>query len=236
MFRLLSIISIIPIILTGCSSTPESLEVKEGVQLVNYKQASAQPEQQRGKLALWGGVIASINNQAESTVLQITQFRLTARGEPVVEDNSEGRFLVYVEGFLDPMIYQVGRRFSVIGQLGGIEPGDVGDYTYEFPVLHADGFHLWPEQNTTVTQVDVWPRHGHLSWGIWPFHSYYGPTPYRTRIITRHADRRSSNVVNSFMNNDSTKPMKQTKPAKKQKKQFSPVPERDYRPSKKVEP
>lgn len=232
--------ALLTITVSGCKTLPENLQVDQNAELISYSQVMAQPEQQKGKIALWGGVIASVENKTDATVIEVTYLPLSNNGRPRNTDDSLGRFRVYVKGFLDPMVYGVGREFSVVGQLGGIENGAVGEQAYSFPVVYADDFYLWKEKSTTVTHVDVWPRYGaYWGWRAWPF-DYY--RPYRTRVITRHRGIRSHNVVNhsntSSGNNVSSNTPKQSKNVPvsgKKRPTFSPIPDREYKPKKRIE-
>jgi outer membrane lipoprotein len=144
--------------MAGCTTVPDSLQVAEEVQLVDYPEVVSSPQQSIDKLARWGGVIAEIENQSDVTMLELVFYPLRSYGKPLVSDESIGRFRVYVDGFLDPMVFAKGRLATFTGQVLGVEDGLVGEQKYVFPTLHSQGYHLWKDvQKVDVSAVYVWP-------------------------------------------------------------------------------
>jgi outer membrane lipoprotein len=165
--------------MVGCSTVPDSIQVTEENQLVDYPQVAANPEQNKDKLARWGGVIAEIENQPDMTMLELVFYPLRSYGRPVVSDESIGRFRVYVDGFLDPMVFAKGRSVTFTGKVLGIEDGLVGEQKYVFPALHSQGYHLWKDvQSVDISAVYIWPYSHWYGWRPSPF--YYSPY-YRYR-------------------------------------------------------
>lgn len=145
------------LLLVGCSTFPEKIQVEDKSVLVSYEDASSKAEQVKGKMLRWGGAIAKIENKADSTLLEVVYFPLTSYGKPIAGDESMGRFRIYVNGFMDPMIYQVGRLMTFTGQLNGLEDGLVGEQKYVFPVVQSEAYYLWKDvQNINVTGVHLW--------------------------------------------------------------------------------
>lgn len=113
----------------------------------------------------WGGVIARVDNQPAETWLEIVEHRLEDFGRPAITDNSAGRFLAQIPGFLDPTIYAVGRSITVVGLLTDATAGRVGEYRYTYPVVMVETHHLWSERRPP--EVIYMPD---------PF--WYGPGPF----------------------------------------------------------
>ncbi len=67
-------------------------------------------------------------------------------GEPVAADDSLGRFMVRVEGFLDPAIYRPNRDVTVYGSLEKPIEQTVGERPYTFPVVRSRTPYLWPDE------------------------------------------------------------------------------------------
>ncbi|WJG08208.1 Slp family lipoprotein [Aliiglaciecola sp. LCG003] len=175
------------ILLSGCVSVPESVQVDKNVELLSYEKASADPEGNLDKMARWGGVIAQIENLPDATMLEILHYPLRTYGRPIISDQSIGRFRVYVDGFLDPMVFQKGRAVTVAGKLIGVEEGTVGEHKYVFPTLQSTGYHLWKE----IERVEVSTIH------MWPYQSYWGfpYRPYHQRIIIRGGQRQTQGAA-----------------------------------------
>lgn len=172
---------LIVLFLASCSTIPERIALPEGTNLVSYEDASAKSEQVKGQLTRWGGVIAKIENKAEQTTFEIVYYPLKSYGRPMIGDESMGRFRVYVNGFMDPMVYQVGRAMTFSGEFSGLEEGLVGEHKYVFPTLQANGYYLWQQiQQVDVTSIHVWP---YDYWGGWY------PRPYHRSVVIRSGAR-----------------------------------------------
>jgi outer membrane lipoprotein len=187
--------------LGGCSTIPENLQVTDGTNLVSYQDAASKAEQVKGQTARWGGVIAKVENKADSTMLEMVYYPLRSYGRPISGDESMGRFRVYVNGFMDPMIYQKGRSMTFTGELTGLEDGLVGEHKYVFPSMSSSAYHLWKNvQNVDVTRIHVWP------YDYW--HGWY-PRPYHRRLIIRGSSSSHSGKASS---SGSTKPKPISRP------------------------
>jgi outer membrane lipoprotein len=196
--------------LAGCSTIPESIQLEDETNLLSYQQVSAGPEQAAGNKVRWGGVIARVDNLKQNTRLEMLYYPLKGYGRPITSDESAGRFRVYIDGFLDPMVYKTGRLLTVIGEVGGSESGTVGEHEYVFPVINASGYHMWKNiDRVTVSTIGV-------GMGYWPgyYSSWYGwhLWPYHQRMIIR-----SSNASRDWSTNsgsaDSPRPRSDSSPS-----------------------
>ena len=150
-------------VINGCSTVP--IEIRnasvENVQLIDVKSNIAAHS---GKKVRWGGEIASIKNTDDKTIIEIVQFQLNSRGMPKKNGLSTGRFMVTVEKFLEPVVYQSKRLFTAVGTLDGQLSGVIGEKSYSFPIVDADYFYLWPEKSSRDD------RYGYL----YPYAGSYG--------------------------------------------------------------
>jgi outer membrane lipoprotein len=95
-----------------------------------------------------------------------------------------GRFRMTVKGFMDPMVYKVGRLMTFTGKLGELQKGLVGEHNYVFPSAQVEGYYLWKNvQRIDVTAVSLWHQ------DYW--HGYY-PRPYHRRYFIRATNNSSS--------------------------------------------
>ena len=181
-FSLVFVLSLL--VLAGCSTVPDSVQLPENTEGLPYGTVMTKPDSYQGAWVQWGGVIASIENRAEQTMIEMVYYPLRAYGRPIVGNESMGRYRVYVNSFLDPMVYRKGRAMTFSGNLAGVEEGTVGEHKYTYPKVMAKGFHLWDDiKQVDVTTISVWP---HPYWGGWhsgwrSWHSW----PYRQRVIIR---------------------------------------------------
>lgn len=175
------------LLLVGCSTFPDKLQVEDSTQLITYEDAASKAEQVKGKLLRWGGAIAKIENKPDSTVLEMVYYPLNLYGRPVSGEESMGRFRIHVSGFMDPMVYQVGRLMTFTAELNGLEKGLVGEHEYVFPTATVKDYYLWKD----VQRIDVSGVH------IWPHQYWYGhyPRPYHRGLIIRASNRHNNNKV-----------------------------------------
>ncbi len=140
--RILSLVSLFT--LAACSSTQPSL-YNTSADEISYQQVMQDVNSYQGETVRWGGVIASRSNGEKFSELTIVQFPLARYGKPITTEQSDGRFVVYSENFLDPMIYEVGKLVTVIGQVKETQTQKVDQKTLTLPVIHLLDNHLWPE-------------------------------------------------------------------------------------------
>ncbi|MEP2653145.1 MAG: Slp family lipoprotein [Paraglaciecola sp.] len=164
---------------TGCASFPEALQMEDDSQLVSYQDAASKAEQVKGRTIRWGGAIAKIENKSESTVLEMVHYPLTAYGKPISRDESIGRYRITINGFMDPMVYQVGRLMTFTAELNGLEEGLVGEHNYVFPSATALQHHLWKNiQRVNISSVSIWPHGFGFGYG-------YHSRGFHNRVILR---------------------------------------------------
>ncbi|KXI28666.1 Slp family lipoprotein [Paraglaciecola hydrolytica] len=162
---------LLALLVSSCATVPDKIQLPEGTPLVSYEDAASQADSKIGQKARWGGVIAKIENKAEQTVLEVVFYALRSNGRPTSGDESIGRFRVYVGGFMDPMVYKVGRSMTFTGDFSGVEEGLVGEHKYVFPTLQASAYYLWKDiQQVDVTSVHVWPYDYWSGWYPRPYH------------------------------------------------------------------
>ena len=177
------------ILLAGCSTFPEKLQLEDTTQLVIYEDAASKADQVKGKMLRWGGAIAKVENKQDSTVFEMVYYPLNGYGRPISGEESMGRYRIHVNGFMDPMVYQVGRLMTFTAELNGLEKGLVGEHEYVFPTANVSAYYLWKN----VQRIDVSSVH------VWPYQYWYGhyPRSYNRGLIIRSSNRNSGHRVNS---------------------------------------
>lgn len=192
---------LVALFLVGCSTFPDTLVLDDSTQLVTYEQASSNAEQVKGQMLRWGGAIAKVENKPDSTVFEMVYYPLNGYGRPISGEESMGRFRISVNGFMDPMVYQVGRLMTFTGQFNGLENGLVGEHKYVFPSARLKSFYLWKNvQRIDISGVHMWPHE------YWYGYGYY-PRPYYRGMIIRGSSGRTSTSGNSNHRVNATKPV-----------------------------
>ncbi|MGH8478746.1 MAG: Slp family lipoprotein [Gammaproteobacteria bacterium] len=132
--------------LGACQSTVP-IEIRESpVSSPPLTEAREKVRAFEGVRVRWGGTIVSVKNRENDTLIEILGKALGSDGEPVAADDSLGRFMIRVEGFLDPAIYRPSRDATVYGSLEKPIERAVGERPYTFPVVRSQTLYLWPDE------------------------------------------------------------------------------------------
>ena len=115
----------------------------------------ARPEASRGRTMVLGGEILHVTPKPSGTEVEVLERPLGRQDRPEETDESRGRFIVVMDGFLDPAIYGPGREVTVVGDVEGVTPRPIGEVTYTFPLLRGRYLHLWPKRQR-VAYGPVW--------------------------------------------------------------------------------
>jgi len=138
------------LLLSACSSLPESLKTDNTNLVTDYSQWQSNTAASNGEVRL-GGVIAKVTNLENQTRVEVVNLPINSTGRPDIDMEPKGRFVGYISGFADPVTLSEGRLITLLGQSAGREENQVGDYSYDFPVMKVKGFHLWRIEETVVT-------------------------------------------------------------------------------------
>ncbi len=168
-------------LLAACAS-PVPQMIREAPPVgVSLAETRARGDAARGTRVRWGGTVAGLENRATETWIEIVERALAADGQPRTDDQTGGRFLARVEGFLDPAIHATGRSITVAGTVEGFLTRAIGAYPYTYTVIKAEGFYLWPlPERETFYREPYWP-HGYDPWYPWHPGGYPWPWPYPYR-------------------------------------------------------
>ena len=102
-------------------------------------------EQYKGRTVILGGYILETNNLESETILKVLQVPLRIGEEPGTKDRSEGRFIVYNKGFLDPEVYSKDRAITVAGRIIGATVEKIGNDQIQYLKIENRDIYLWPE-------------------------------------------------------------------------------------------
>jgi outer membrane lipoprotein len=131
-------------VLLGCASTPE-FDTSQVDRSLTPQSVIAEPEVSRDKVALWGGTILDTRNLKDGTQIEVLAYPLNASSQPRLESKPLGRFIIKHSGYLEPTTYAQGRQLTVLGSISGSQSGQVGETTYNYPVISDSQLHLWPQ-------------------------------------------------------------------------------------------
>ena len=139
---------------------------------------AADPDAYKEKKVILGGVIAQTTTRTGETELEIVQKPLDSANMPETTDRSEGRFLVIVDRFLDPLIYKKDRKITVAGEVVGSQVRKLDNLDYRYPVIKSQEIKLWPETKSRVPVFLGIGVGGGYGWGGPYGYWGYGPGPF----------------------------------------------------------
>ncbi len=161
----LTISAFMALVLSACVSPSPSGEVS-----IASVQDIQQGNAETGLSLRWGGTIAKVHNKQDLTILEIVSRPLLRSGRPRHNDQTDGRFLAEVSGFLDPQIVSVGRDISVVGTVNRVEKGQVGEADYQYPVMTVFNYRIWEKLNE-LDPKHIYPHYRERDrfWHDWPY-------------------------------------------------------------------
>tara|TARA_Y100001956_G_scaffold79903_1_gene94107 strand:+ start:1899 stop:2453 length:555 start_codon:yes stop_codon:yes gene_type:complete len=141
------------ILLSACSTLPDNLKSEDPLLVTNYATwLSAQQSQPQVRL---GGVIAKVTNLKDKTRVEVVNLPINSNGKPDISQEPQGRFIGYIDGFVEPVSFAEGRLITLLGEGREGEKGSVGEHEYTYPVMQVEGFHLWRiEERVRTQEVD----------------------------------------------------------------------------------
>ena len=153
------------LILAGCASYPDSVQVAEGTALVAFEEVQKEDERYIGQKARWSGVIAGVKNRSDKTQLDVLYYDSSNSGRPQIKDEPAGRFRVLVDGFLEPEVFKKGKSITALGEIKAKETEKIDEYEYVYPTLTNAKLHLWKKlkEPAKVEFYYGWPGH-HPRW------------------------------------------------------------------------
>jgi outer membrane lipoprotein len=141
--RKLNLVIIAIAILGGCASKPPAAISKIPPENPSLTRVRMDVDSFIGTEVRWGGVIGKVENRATHTWIELVRQKLRDDGKPRADDRSDGRFIASFEGFVDPVVYEVGRPLTVVGTIEAKTERPIGEYDYLFPIVAVEGSYLW---------------------------------------------------------------------------------------------
>ncbi len=130
--------------ISSCATVISREVMQEVDQGVRFEEILKDPEAYQGRVVLLGGEILKTENFPDKTLLVVIHRPLKSGKKPTTKDESKGRFIVSVSGFLDPEIYRRGRKVTVAGSVTGKEVRRLDERELIYPVITKRELYLWP--------------------------------------------------------------------------------------------
>ncbi len=136
-------------LVVGCATGISQQSRSKVTYMGTFSELQKTPDSYVSEVVMLGGKILEIKVSSTSSELTVLQLALGRSGRPANLDQSEGRFLVRSEQFLDPATYQKGMLLTVVGILKGSRIRAIGSLDYVYPIVEAIEIKLWPKKIQT---------------------------------------------------------------------------------------
>ncbi len=132
----------IALALVACAPAPIYKAAPTAV-IVTPMQVSQTPERYTSGDVIWGGRIVQVTNLSDHSEVEVLAYPLDGSQRPKANDSGNGRFIVAMSGYVEPLDYPSGSLITVSGKLNGSRAGKVGEADYVFPLVSAVQSHVW---------------------------------------------------------------------------------------------
>lgn len=168
------------LLLSACTSMPPDIRNFSATD-IPYQLIAQNTDAYKDTPIRWGGTVIEIENEADSSLMQVLFYPLNRHGYPQTDQPGEGRFAVRTSEFLDPAIFIKGTEVTVTGSVKENIERTVGNKTIHIPLITAKAIHLWPlsyrEDNLYWnSRYRYGPYPGYYGYPFF-YNGYY--TPYR---------------------------------------------------------
>ncbi len=144
--RNISILICLLSLITTVSCTVISRQVRSEAETpVNFRTLIEEADEYSDRTVILGGYILETKNLASETILKVLQVPFRVGEEPDSRDLSQGRFIVYYNGFLDPEVYAKDRAITVAGRVMGSAVEKNGEEHIQYLKIETREIYLWPE-------------------------------------------------------------------------------------------
>jgi outer membrane lipoprotein len=179
---------ILSLMFLSCSPVLNREYMREGSREVSFQLLRENPEAQKGRLFILGGVIVRTKFTAAGSQIEAMYVPVNGSGYFKESGRSEGRFLAVLpedRTMLDPEVYSRGRRVTLAGEFVELQSGWIGEMEYVYPVFEIKQIYLWPMENpyypAPYYYYDPWfypyPYYYWDPWWSYPYYYRYYPAP-----------------------------------------------------------
>jgi outer membrane lipoprotein len=162
-------------LITPISCTVISDQVRsEAESPVPFRTLMEDADQYHGRMVILGGYVLETKNLASETILKVLQVPFRVGEDPDSKDLSQGRFIIYYNGFLDPEVYAKDRAITVAGRVMGYVVEKIGEEHIQYLKIGTREIYLWPEYMNRPSYYyrRPYPRYGH-GYPNYPYSFWY---------------------------------------------------------------
>ncbi|MCL5975061.1 MAG: Slp family lipoprotein [Gammaproteobacteria bacterium] len=170
------------VLLSGCSNVPKQISTAP-VDDIQLNEIKGQVDSFSAQQVRWGGEVVSVENNNDSSIIQVVQYPLNHYGKPITNQPSDGRFLAKTTEFIDPVVYKEGTILTFTGTLNGEAVRMVDKKELSMPVINVSTMYKWQPYRTVQRDPFYDPFYYN---GFYPYHGYYNRYWYHPRFGYRY--------------------------------------------------
>jgi len=121
----------------------------------SFTSLQADPDRHVGATTLLGGRVIATTPTDGGTEIVTLQLPIGSNDRPRDGDDSQGRFILKTQQFIDPALYPKDTLISVVAKLTGSEQRMIGEMAYRYPVLSIVEIKKWPPPETTGPRFHI---------------------------------------------------------------------------------
>ncbi len=107
-----------------------------------------------GALLTWAGKVQAVENLPSRTRIEVLSYPANSKRQPITEQRATGRFIVDMEGFLEPRDLMPGTPVTVQGRYLKTKEGKVGQAPYRYPLISGEKLDVWRSKVTERRSSD----------------------------------------------------------------------------------
>ena len=130
----------------ACASVISETLIRQSDPAIAFSDLVRHPENYRGKLVILGGTVISVENPPLANRVKVLQRPLGGAMEPVMNDQTSGRFILIGDKPFDAKEFAIGRKITVAAAVVGSEEQPLDATTYRYPLLRLKEYHIWPQR------------------------------------------------------------------------------------------
>lgn len=135
------------VVLIGCTSIPDELQIGNHAQLISFTNVS---DESVGETVRWGGVITELSRQNGVVKGTVTQYPLVESGQPTFSLGSGGSFVV---NFEDVNSLQSGIILTLVGKVEEVSNPHPDLRVTQVVTVKADDFYVWDSFSRTDSKI-----------------------------------------------------------------------------------
>lgn len=140
--------------LAACAPAPIYQSAPDAVAATPMQVAQAPERFVHGEV-IWGGRVVGVKNLPDHSEIEVLAYPLDSSQRPRFGGGANGRFILTLPGYVEPMSYPGGAPITVRGQLAGSRAGKVGQADYVFPLVQAAQSHVWSSEEMRSGHPDI---------------------------------------------------------------------------------